>query len=175
MIINSNNYFDFILNNFKCIAKTIKKTTNELSPHDFKNVFDSEEAKQARDIIYIFMAKEKVPRLKGESRIVYIGQTKRSLQARHSSTSRKKAESEANKAKYNHIIKHYQEITVYYLAHKEYAPDLSLVKLEGQFLWWYFQNHLEYPPLNYTKTKIRTPEYKFLTPQTNKSNQETKQ
>ena len=169
MIINSKNYLKFIKNNFTCITQSIRKANNELTANDFKNVFDSIQAKKSKDIIYIFMSKKKIPRLKGASKIIYIGQTKRTLHKRHSSSSNLKASSLANKQKYNDIIDNYGEIQVYYIERTKFNPiehhqQLSLQQIEGQFLWWYFQNHSEYPPINYTKTKIRTPKYEFITP-----------
>ena len=38
----------------------------------------------------------------------------------------------------------------------------TLLKSEGQLLWWYFQNHCEYPPINYTQTTVRNDIVKIL-------------
>jgi hypothetical protein len=162
MKIDYTNYEDFILKHFKKLPNEIEIKSGEknITENSFKDVFGSNEAKLAKSCIYIWKTKKKICRLKGESDIVYIGQTKRSLCARHHSSSKLKATSRANKQKYNDIVEKYDSISVYY-----YCPDkfgiynsLDLRKIEGQFLWWYFQNHSEYPPVNYTKTKIRNDE-----------------
>lgn len=103
------------------------------------------------------MTENNIPRLKGSSRIVYIGQTEKSLYTRHHSSSKIKAESKANSQKYNDIVNLYGPMSVYFLERTKLSPsnELSLLDLEGQLLWWYFQNHSEYPPVNYTKTKNR--------------------
>ena len=105
--------------------------------------------------------KKKIPRLKGESDIVYIGQTSKSLSKRHASSSKIKATSKANKQKYNDIVTSYGEITIYYMKQEDFNTHekLSLREIEGHFLWWYFKNHSEYPPVNYIKTKIRKDMY----------------
>lgn len=162
MIINAKNYNQFALDNFKAIPYEIEISGEEkcLVEADFNNIFHSEEAKIAKNVIYIWRTKNKIPRLEGESNIIYIGQTSKSLYTRHGK-SKIKAESEANKQKYNHIVNKYGAITVSYIELKAF-DNSSLLKAEGQFLWWYFKNHSEYPPINYTKTKNRNAEVEVI-------------
>ncbi len=130
----------------------------ELFSEDFDVVTSSVQAKEAKKVIYIWRTKAPIPRLKGESDIIYIGQTKRSIFARHGN-SKIKASSKANTQKYNDIVDLYGALTISFIKFDDFDPEnkTNLLKAEGQFLWWYFQNHSEYPPINYTKTKVRNP------------------
>jgi len=170
VIINSDNYNQFALDNFKVIPYDIKFSDDAnlpddkrcLTESDFNLVFHSKEARSAKNVIYIWRTKSNISRLRGESNIIYVGQTSKSLYTRHGSA-KVKAESEANKQKYNDIVRLYGAITVSYIELKAFNnPEdknkSSLLKAEGQFLWWYFKNHSEYPPINYTKTKNRNTE-----------------
>lgn len=171
MIINADNYNQFALDNFKVIPYDIRFTHDEklsdeeqcLTKSDFNLAFHSEEARSAKNVIYIWRTKSNISRLKGESNIIYVGQTSKSLYTRHGS-SKVKVESEANKQKYNDIVRLYGAITVSYIELKTFdnSKKASLLKAEGQFLWWYFKNHSEYPPNNYTKTKNRNAEVEVL-------------
>ena len=153
------NYENFIDQYFTKIPTeiTIKKSNGKLVENDFKEVFDSIESRNSKYIVYVWRTKNKISRLKGSSNIVYIGQTSKSLQVRHSKTSDLKATSEANSQKYNDIINIHGPITIQFLEMKKLSITgiESLLELESQFLWWYFRNHSEYPPVNYTKTGCR--------------------
>jgi len=158
MEINSGNYENFINSKFYTLPDKIEieKHLKELTQDSFKKVISSKESKNARNVIYIWRAEKNIPRVKGESNIIYIGQTKRSIFERHGSYSKLLASSEANKQKFNDIVRKYGAITISYINYNEYtALGKNLLCAEGQFLWWYFQNHSEYPPINYTKTKNR--------------------
>jgi hypothetical protein len=156
MIVDKNNYDEFCKNYFTVLPNKISVKNEELflTIDDFNEVTNTKEAKQARNIIYIWRTEKKIPRLKGSSNIVYIGQTKKSFFSRHGHSSLK-ASSKANKQKYNDIVQIYGPMTVSYIKLDDFLPNSNLLTAEGQFLWWYFQNHSEYPPINYTKTKIR--------------------
>lgn len=164
MKIDYKNYETFIEESFKVLTNKIQLPNNKdsLTADCFNDVFKSDEAAEAKNIIYIWHAKNKIPRLKGESDIIYIGQTSQTLRKRHAPSSKLKALSKANRQKYKDILELYGgEITVSYISKDNFDPTgkLSLLKIEGQFLWWYFQNHSEYPPVNYTKTKVRNDVY----------------
>lgn len=124
-----------------------------LSTAAFEAVYGSAEAEKAINIIYFFLSEKPVPRLLGESRILYIGQTRTSFKARYLPHAEIQATSKANSLKFGTIIEKYGPISIACCDYREFGD--SLLGAEGQFLWWYFQNHCEYPPLNYTKTKIR--------------------
>jgi len=162
MIVDKNNYNQFCLEHFKNLPNeiSIKEGNNKLNVKDFNLVTKSTEAQQAKNIIYIWRTRNGIPRLKGCSNIVYIGQTERSFFSRHGN-SKIKAESEANSQKYNDIVNIYGPLSVSYIELEKFDSSTTLLKAEGQFLWWYFQNHSEYPPVNYTKTKIRNAEVEY--------------
>jgi len=156
MILDKDNFYNTIEKYFSSIDEKIEKIETE----EFKKVFGSKMAKDSKNILYILSCEKEVPRLKGKSNIIYIGQTKRTLKQRHFGTSKLKATSLANSLKYNHIISEYGSITVSIC--KDFSIfGKSLLEAEGQLLWWYFLNHCEYPPINYTKTKIRNLEIKI--------------
>ena len=158
MNIDCSNFKNFISKSFIKLPNKInfKIGRTILSVEDFNAVTSSSEARKAKNVIYIWQTEKPIPRLKGESNIIYIGQTKRSIFARHGN-SKIKATSEANVQKYNDIVKMYGAITISYIKLDDFDPKnkSNLLEAEGQFLWWYFQNHSEYPPVNYTKTKVR--------------------
>lgn len=126
---------------------------NELSKSAFENVYGTEAAAQTKNIIYFFLSSKPVPRLNGESNILYIGQTKTSFKSRYFRHANLHATSKANSLKFDMIITNYGAIEIAFCDYRKFGD--TLLGAEGQFLWWYFQNHGEYPPINYTKTKVR--------------------
>ncbi|MGM7318799.1 hypothetical protein [Idiomarina sp. ST10R2A5] len=126
---------------------------DELSMKAFESVYGSEEAANAKEIIYVFLSHKPIPRLIGKSNILYIGQTKSSFKTRRLKDAKLHVSSKANSLKYAAIIKNYGPITVRVCDYRKYGNTHK--EAEGQLLWWYFQNHCEYPPINYTQTKIR--------------------
>ncbi|WP_155956177.1 hypothetical protein [Pseudomonas sp. RL] len=124
-----------------------------VSEEGFRRVYDSEHAKEAKNIVYLFRCEKKISRLKGESNIIYIGQTKHSFYKRYHPHAKLHATSPANSLKFSHIIENYGPISISTCSFLKFGENILLA--EGQLLWWYFQNHCEYPPVNYTKTKVR--------------------
>ena len=161
MNITYENYDRFIISQFQHLPNQIdiKENNMKLTAKDFDEVFHTVEARNAKNVIYIWRCERKIPRLKGKSNIVYIGQTSKSLFSRHGSANTK-ANSKANKQKYNDIVEQYGPIRISYIELDAFGTtdDTTLLTAEGQCLWWYFRNHSEYPPINYTKTKIRNEE-----------------
>lgn len=119
----------------------------------FKRVYGDKAASEEMNILYIYRTEKPIPRLKGVSDIVYIGQTKGTLKQRYFAHSGKLANSRANRLKFEHILSQYGPIRITVTPFGQFGS--SLEKAEGQLLWWYFQNHCEYPPVNYTQTKMR--------------------
>jgi hypothetical protein len=147
-MIDSTSFYEAI-SNFEVLPGTVDKVTMEA----FQAVYGSPEASQVKGIVYVFLSAQPIPRLMGESRIIYIGQTKGSLRKRYIQHSKLHASSRANKLKFEAIISNYGSITIATSPFERFGS--SLLEAEGQLLWWYFQNHGEYPPVNYTKTKVR--------------------
>lgn len=137
------------LDGFRRLPGKIESVTKEA----FESVYGSIDASNAKNIIYFFIAEKPVPRLNGESRILYIGQTKNSFKTRYHKLASLHTTTKANVQKFKAIIEHYGSIEIVYCDYKKFGN--TLLEAEGQFLWWYFQNHSEYPPINYSKTKIR--------------------
>lgn len=150
MELNKDNFYETIDKYFIPLDGKVDKLAKE----KFEKVFGCSEAANNSNIVYIWRCEKNIKRLKGESNIVYIGQTKQSFKRRYLKHAGIIANDEANKLKYEEIIKNYGPIQILVCDFSKFGDDL--LKSEGQLLWWYFQNHCEYPPSNYTKTKIRT-------------------
>ena len=147
-IIDKNNFYEEI-EGFYSFGRKIAT----LSEDSFREAYESECASRHKNIVYILRSERKVGRLKGESDILYIGQTRHSFKKRYSPYARLHTSSEANRLKFEHILNNYGEISIAASDFSKYGKTLH--EAEGQLLWWYFQNHCEYPPINYTKTSVR--------------------
>lgn len=121
----------------------------------FKQVYGRDAAAIEKNILYVLRTDLQIPKLRGKSDVVYIGQTKGTLKQRYLVHSGKFANSIANRMKFEHIVSHYGPIRITFAPFGQYGKNLALA--EVQLLWWYFQNHCEYPPVNYTQTKMRNP------------------
>lgn len=141
--------FHEVVKDFEVLPGAIENVSTQA----FQAVYGSPEAALAKGIVYLFLSTQPIPRLIGESRIIYIGQTKGSFKSRYFRYSGLHASSKANKLKFEAIIREYGPITIAVCPFERFGN--SLLEAEGQLLWWYFQNHCEYPPVNYTKTKVR--------------------
>ena len=114
---------------------------------EFRQVFGSQEAKSASNVLYVFVCKKKIPRVKSKSNIVYIGQTKQTLYKRYM----KYAEafcSGVNSPLYRYIITHYGRIKIVY---KHFPTAKSLKRAETQLLSDYYKRYKEYPPRNFQR------------------------
>lgn len=105
----------------------------------FSRVFGCEEAKKASGVVYCFAAEHPIPRVCGESRILYLGKTETSLHRRYARWSARLA-SGASGRFYQHILEHFGVISVgYRRSDNPRADELALFKT-------YASTHLEYPP-----------------------------
>lgn len=123
-------------------------THSEDFVEQFKMLFSTEKACNQKGIIYIWSSKNKIPRVKGKSSILYIGKTKTSLKERHYQYASIEGDS-YNWPRYQYIIEEYGPITVSFKTVG--TDDRNLKRLEASFLKRYFEEHLEYPPLNRSK------------------------
>jgi hypothetical protein len=155
MKINKDNFYEIIEKYFTKLPNKI----SHISQSDFENMYNSELSKKSKNIVYFWQCEKPIPRVNGSSNIMYIGQTKQSFKNRYFQYAKKQATTKANKLKYQTILKTYGSITISICDFSIFGD--TLLKAEGQLLWWYFQNHCEYPPLNYTKTKIRNDEFEI--------------
>ncbi|WP_339857249.1 hypothetical protein [Pseudohongiella acticola] len=135
-----------------CSFTVLPGVIDQVTTEAFAQVFGSPEARKWRNIVYLLLTEEPIPRVLGESNIVYIGQTKQSFRNRYFRYSGLFANGTANKHKYGNIIEHYGPMRIAVGTFERYGN--SLREAECQLLWWYFQNHCEYPPVNYSKATI---------------------
>lgn len=165
MIYTENN-FDDLLDKFTEVG-----VITELTPQNFIDAFHSEESKKNKEIIYVWRTDQKVRRLKGESDILYIGKSVNSLAGRYteSEITNTEVKTSNNLLKYEHILQNYGgkiKLFVLRLSQIDFKKPKSkkddLLYLEGQLLRWYFLNHCEYPPLNYTKTTVKNDELEIV-------------
>jgi hypothetical protein len=156
MKINKDNFYE-IFNENNSIFKVFPKKIEAITTEHLREVYTSDIAKEDQEIVYVLRSEKEIPRLKGKSNIVYIGQTKRSFSHRYAPYAKLIATAKGNKFKYEHIVEEYGFISISICDFNNFGDTLA--KAEGQLLWWYFQNHCEFPPLNYTKTKYENDTY----------------
>jgi len=113
----------------------------------FKQVFSSQEAKNAFNVLYAFVCEYEIPRVKSESNIIYIGQTKQSLTNRYMMYANAFCSGE-NSSLYKYIIEHYGAISIYYL---QFETKESLKQAETELLNDYYKLYKEYPPKNFQR------------------------
>jgi len=107
--------------------------------NNFKELFGSEEARKDYGIVYFFMSEIPIPRVRGESNILYIGKTNLTLSARYLRYSDKLASNRSGKF-YTHIINNYGGISLGYLI-TDNPKDV-----EARYFKKYCETYLEYPP-----------------------------
>ena len=113
----------------------------------FRQVFSSQEAKDASNVVYAFVCEKKIRRLKSESTVVYIGQTKQNLSSRYMKYGQAFCSGE-NSPLYRYIIAHYGGIKIAYLP---FGTAKSLKQAETELLNDYYKLHKEYPPRNFQR------------------------
>jgi hypothetical protein len=114
---------------------------------EFRQVFGSQKAKDAKIVLYVFVCKKKIPRVKSKSDIVYIGQTRQTLYKRYM----KYADtfcSGVNSPLYRYILTHYGRIKI---AYKHFHTAKSLKQAETELLNDYYRRYKEYPPRNFQR------------------------
>ena len=114
---------------------------------EFRQVFSSQEAKDAKNVLYVFVCEKKIPRVKSESNIVYIGQTKQTLCKRYMKHAEAFCSGE-NSPLYSYIIAHYGGIKI---AYKPFGTAKSLKQAETELLSDYYKRYKEYPPRNFQR------------------------
>ncbi len=107
----------------------------------FKNLSSCSQARDLRGIVYVWYTTKPIPRLKGESNVVYIGKTKSTFRERHHRYAAVEG-SGYNWKRYSHIIKKFGDIRV--ACAKVENPRGSEIELLRQ----YKEEHLELPPIN---------------------------
>lgn len=96
-------------------------------------------------IIYIWKTEKKIPRVCGESDILYIGKTTQSLNGRYNNAKLLKIEKDYFKNVYKHVIERYGAISI------EVEKFEDMTKLDNEEftkLNNYYKTHKELPPIN---------------------------
>jgi CRISPR/Cas system-associated protein Cas5 (RAMP superfamily) len=125
------------INGIVMLSKTIR-TTDDLT-NEFKELFNSPEAKEGKSIVYFFMSEKPISRVCGQSNILYIGKTKNTIRTRYFQHSENLA-SKKNGTFYKHIIENYGGLKMGYVLTE--TPR----ETENKFFNEYYKTHLEYPP-----------------------------
>lgn len=139
----SGNFYDTVERRFTTFEVQITGHSTEA----YLAAFTCAAAARMKNVVYLFRAERKVPRLVGESDILYIGQTKTTFERRYKQWAALIATLKRNE----HALKAYGPITLAACDYRVFGQ--SLLAAENQMLWWYYANHFEYPPFNYTRAK----------------------
>jgi hypothetical protein len=131
------------MSNFTALPNTLSETEVPARYiEQFKAIFDSPEA-DIQSVVYTITANNPIPRLIGESNIIYIGQTKNSLRARYKRYAKTFSLGD-NWFKFTKIIEHYEDISFNFIE----VNQENLKETERRLLKEYFMKHAEYPPHN---------------------------
>jgi hypothetical protein len=116
-----------------------KISCSENAEEEFRLAFSSKESDEHKGIVYFFLSEKPIPRVLGESRILYIGKTNTSLRTRYYRHSKKLFTNRSGKF-YSHIIRNYGAISFGYFLSSDPKVD------ERKYFREYLDKHLEYPP-----------------------------
>lgn len=142
-LLDRRNFRDTIAKHFTEFEVKIEKST----PEAYRRAFSCATAKRLKNVVYLFRAESDVPRLVEASDILYIGQTKYSVFGRYGRLADRIGGLQRNKQ----AVEKYGPIRL--SACNFHVFGRTLLEAENQLLWWYYQNHYEFPPFNYTKAR----------------------
>jgi alpha-D-ribose 1-methylphosphonate 5-phosphate C-P lyase len=120
------------------ISKTIAATNIDAFKTQLKSLLM--DAKKPEGIVYVWNTRKKIPRLKGESSIIYIGKANGSLYSRY--INNVSIEAKEYWTRYNHIINEYGAISI------DIYETENPEKTENNFIYQYHQQFMELPPIN---------------------------
>ena len=120
----------------------ITATTSEEFSAQFEELLKLESSKRHKNIVYFWKVEKPMPRLYGESNIIYIGQTSRSLQGRYLMSKDFNYEVSMFDHFYKHAIKKYGALFI------ECKASDNPPHAEWKELRKYYGEHYEYPPRN---------------------------
>lgn len=126
---------------FNTLSGQLDATLPEKFALQFAQIFQQPDAKATANIVYAWSTQKPIPRLRGISNVVYIGQTSQTLFKRHARYARIES-AHLNWLRYEHIISEFGPIVI------TYAECSAPLKIEKTMLEEYFRLHLELPPLN---------------------------
>ncbi|OBT30678.1 hypothetical protein [Vibrio splendidus] len=125
------------IDDIKMLSKVITDA-NELES-EFKELLGSSEASNAKSVIYFFRSIKPVPRLRGESDILYIGKTKQSIKGRYFQYARHLATGSSG-CFYRYIINNFGGLRLGYIVVDN--PN----EMEKYYFKEYRSTYLENPP-----------------------------
>jgi len=138
--------FEIIRKDFIELPGKISATTSADFVDRFKKLLDMAPARQHRGVVYVYLCERPIPRVRGNSNILYIGKTNQTMRERLMRWAKTEG-SDYNCSRYQYIIsKEYGPITLGYARYNILAATPKAA--EKQLLKMYFAKHLEYPPLN---------------------------
>lgn len=108
----------------------------------FQELLSLPEAREIQNILYSYRLDKPIPRMIGESTILYIGKTKWSLSDRYNRSSVLKLEREYFQNVYRHVMGRYGAISIW-VESCEKPSDAEYYAIQE-----YYTAHREYPPLN---------------------------
>lgn len=127
------------LDEFQFLPQRITSQDPEQLASQFEAAFRSDEARKARKIVYCFVAEQPLPRVKGASRVLYIGKTDKSLQTRWACNAKRLGKGR-NVRFYQHVLANFGAISIGFLKSEDPRAD------EQRLFKEYVAAHLEYPP-----------------------------
>ena len=119
----------------------LSATDSDSFTRQFREICSCEPATKLNSIVYVWYTDKAIPRLRGESNVVYIGQTKQTFRGRHYRYAALEG-SESNLERYRHIIRKFGPIKIMC------AEVASPRQTEKEMLKRYWKEHLEFPPVN---------------------------
>ncbi len=122
----------------KVINGTVKIESFDINEFISQYRLALEETRDVAGVVYVFKTDNPIPRLKGYSNILYIGETKYDVWSRYD------AESDVNEfwPVYSHALANYGPISV------DVYVSSNHKSTERLFLTQYYQMHNELPPIN---------------------------
>lgn len=120
----------------------VSATTEEEFRDQFMQILKRPECTDHQGVVYWWRSERGIARVVGESDLLYVGQTKRSMYGRYAGKRDFNIEVAYFNRFYKTVIELYGPMTLE--VKKVDNPKYS----EWEKLTQYYQNHLEYPPLN---------------------------
>ena len=126
----------------------ITATSVEEFKEQLSLLFKQEEFASLNNIVYIWKVDNAIPRLIGESEILYIGRTKNTFSSRYRQKKAFDIELAYFESVYRHVISKYGQITI----ELKVCSDTKVE--EASLLHAYFKKHCELPPMNRAMPKL---------------------
>lgn len=120
----------------------ITAKTEEAFRSQFQLFLNRPECLDFKGIVYWWRSSKPVPRVVGKSEILYVGQSSRSMYGRYGGKRDFDIEAAYFNRFYRHVIDQYGPIIL------EVEKVDNPKRIEWEKLTQYYENHLEYPPLN---------------------------